>query len=113
MNAKIENRLPIYYVPVVATTANLFLTEYNKMDIELQTGRLPSEIVAETVPVDWIVYDFPVSENLQVTHPEDSEYIGWGPGDDYRRRFKVKSVAIVTSSALIRFLNQLNLIGST
>lgn len=95
-----------FYVPVVVTSAELFVTRYNAADVDLKTGNIPLEM-ANTQPVDWVIYDFPVPEPLQVTPREDSMSSLAGPHDKYRRLFKVKSIAIVRSTNVVGFLKQL------
>ncbi|MCL5005945.1 MAG: hypothetical protein M1404_05375 [Acidobacteria bacterium] len=95
-----------FYIPVVITSAELFVTRYNPNDVDLKTGDVPLE-KADTQPVDWVIYDFPVPEPLQVTPREDSMSTLIGPDDRYRRLFKLKSIAIVRATSIVQFLKQL------
>jgi hypothetical protein len=98
-----------HYVPIVVTTANLVLTEFRLSGIDIKTGGLSLE-KAQTKSVDWVVFDFPVREGLQVTVPDqDLSYISCGPSEEHRRRFKVKSVAIVKGVDIVPFLKQLRI----
>lgn len=60
-----------FYIPVVVTSAELFVTSYKAADVDLKTGNVPFEKV-NTRAVDWVICDFPVPEPLQVTPREDS-----------------------------------------
>lgn len=95
-----------FYIPVVITSAELFVTSYDAVDVDLRTGSIPLKR-AETRPVEWVVYDFPVPEPLQVTPPEDSMSTFAGPEEGYRRQIKVKSVAIVRATSVVEFLRHL------
>lgn len=95
-----------FYIPVAITSAELFVTTYSAIDVDLKTGNIPLE-KAHTQAVDWVVYDFPVPEPLQVTPREDSMSTLVGPHDSYRRLFKLKSIAVVRSTSIVQFLQQL------
>lgn len=94
-----------HYLPVVVTTARLYITRYRVWKVDLKTGKLSGLPAAETLSADWVIYDFPVRGPLQVTTPEFSSFEDYGPSEEYRRKFKVKSVAIVNSDSIARFLN--------
>jgi hypothetical protein len=95
-----------FCIPVVITSADLYVTKYRPLDVSLKTGNVLPE-KGHTQAVDWIIYDFPVPEPLQVTAPEDSPSTSIGPDEHYRRLFKVKSVVIVRSASIVAFLQQL------
>jgi hypothetical protein len=101
-----ESTGPWYYLPIVLTTANLLLTEFDESEIGLRTGQLPIS-KANTKSVDWVVLTFPVRGSLQVTKPTHSAYYPCGPSDDFRLRFKVKSVAIVRGEKVLDFLRSI------
>jgi hypothetical protein len=103
MEGKQASTGPWYYLPIVLTTANLLLTEFDESEIGLRTGQLPIS-KASTKSVDWVVLTFPVRGSLQVTKPTHSAYYPCGPSDDFRLRFKVKSVAIVWGEKVLDFL---------
>lgn len=106
-----RSELPHFYVPVVITTADLYVTSYHRYEVDLRTGNLSAE-KANTSPVDWVVLDWPVREPLQITAPEDSPDIKiHGPSEDYRRRFKVKSVVIVKAEKVLDLLAGMSLSG--
>lgn len=98
-----------YYLPIVITTANLLVTEYRVSEINLKTGNLSDRTKAKTTAADWVVHDFPVRDSLQVTRQEQSSYAAYGPTEEYRRKFKTKSVAIINASSVVRFLHHLKL----
>lgn len=77
------------YLPIVLTTANLLLMEYQTSGIDLSTGCLDSQ-TAKTTGIEWAILDVPVRDGLRVTTPDQSSYGGCGPSEDFRRRFNVK-----------------------
>ncbi|MHB8638627.1 MAG: hypothetical protein ACYDBL_02360 [Candidatus Acidiferrales bacterium] len=93
------------YIPIVLTTANLFRTEFRARDVDISTGRINAD-KTKTIPVKWIVIDFPTTGPLQVTLPE-GVLSDEGPTDEYREKFKVKSVAIVKAEAIKEFFERI------
>src|SRR5574341_608400 len=51
-----------HLVPLVVTTANLAVCEFNLEDVEQETGRLPK--AAEFRPAEFVVYDYPLTGGL-------------------------------------------------
>jgi hypothetical protein len=84
----------------------LWLTEFDASAVDIKTGKLDATN-ARTEVVDWIALDVPVRETLRVTLPEQSTFLGYGPSDTFRRKFNVKSVAIVQGAHIRQFLEQL------
>lgn len=59
----------IHLVPVVITTANLFLCEFDLGDVQQVTGQLPPK-AAKYQPVDYVVYDYPLTGGLALSPGE-------------------------------------------
>lgn len=93
------------YIPIVLTTANLFKTEFRARDVDISTGRIDAD-KTKTTPAKWIAVDLPTTGPLQVTLPAGMAPDG-GPTDEYREKFKVKSVAIVRAEAIQEFFRQI------
>lgn len=53
----------IHLVPVVVTTANLFICEFALQDIQQATGKLPPKS-AKYEPTEYVVYDYPLTGGL-------------------------------------------------
>jgi len=57
------------YLPMIVTTANLFLCDFNPLDTAIETGEIPLS-KASLRPVDRLFYEYPVPTHLQVTPDE-------------------------------------------
>ena len=97
-----------FIIPIVVTTAKLYVTEYNRTDVNLSTGKPPLS-KSDTYKVDWVSYDFPLRGAFQIAQPEEWENNLFYRLRKTRQKFKVQSVAIVNSDHLAQFLQKLNL----
>ena len=106
-----EVLLPQYFVPIVVTSAELFVVDYSSSDVSLESGTLDLE-KSTTQSVPYLISDVPVREGIQITTPEQFHtHDDPPPTENHRLMYKTKSVAIVQAKSLILFLNQLNLFG--
>lgn len=94
------------YIPVVVTTAKLYHTKFRGSKISLENGTIKTD-QAITEKILWVYYDFPIRSSLPLT-PAPDNYHGTNLRD-LKRRFKVKTVIIVTSSALVDLLTSMKL----
>ncbi len=54
-----EISLPHFMIPVVVTTANLWVTSYDPADINKSTGEIESDLL-DLVKKDWVMYSYPL-----------------------------------------------------
>jgi hypothetical protein len=93
-----------FYIPIIVTTARLFLPRFKISDVSLQDGTIdPGKTKTHEVP--WVYFDFPTRTSLPLT-PIPDDYLGTSPRD-LKGRFKVKSVIIVTSTKMAELLQTL------
>lgn len=50
------------FFPIVITTANLFITEYDAKDIDIANGKINSNLNLK--PVDWLYFNYPIPQYL-------------------------------------------------
>lgn len=91
---------PMTFLPVIVTTANLYVTTVDLADTELASGEvsLGSESIRQA---DWLVYNYPQSPGLKHSVPSRPK------ADSFREIMTneyVRSVAIVGHGALNDFL---------
>lgn len=60
-----KDTMPLFYVPVVITTANLYICETDVGSIDIETGEANSAGIKYTKQ-DWLEFSFPLPEYLQV-----------------------------------------------
>lgn len=56
---------PVVFLPVIVTTANLFICEYDPADVSLDTGQIEIE-KAKLQPIDKVIYRYPIPPHLQL-----------------------------------------------
>lgn len=96
-------------VPCIVTTADLFGVEFEVDAVDLETGRISVGDFA-LKPLDWSIVNYHVSDDLriksgQVTAHKDSTS---GPLGNDVKTFHQRSVFVVTSTSLSKFLLHLN-----
>lgn len=102
-----------FFVPVVVTTAQLYVAYYETKNIDLSTGKLgkdkvffgPREEPAQEV--EWVLVDYGVGENV-APNPIPENYQGVDPIE--LQKYKIRSIFIVNSKSLVLFFSKLRLI---
>lgn len=101
-----------FFIPVVVTTAQLYVATYEPHDIDLSTGRVNKDQVnfgpPDQLPQEefWVLVDYSVGENLA---PESipEEYYGVDPNELVK--YKTRSIFVVNSKFLVKFFSFLRL----
>lgn len=101
-----------FFVPVVITTAELYVAYYKIKDIDLATGKISRgkvqfgsrEEPAKESP--WVLLDYGVGENV-APEPIPKDYHGVNPAE--LQKHKTRSIFVVNSKYLVNFFSQLRL----
>lgn len=104
--------IEIFFVPVVVTTASLYVAYYETKDIDLATGKVSKDKVlfgpqgkpAEEDP--WVLVDYGVGENV-APEPIPESYHGVDPAE--LQKYKIRSIFVVNSDNLVDFFSKLRL----
>jgi hypothetical protein len=82
-----------YIIPIVVTTANLWVTQYDPQDISKETGEIDATKL-DLIPKDWLLYHYPLAFHEQTR----GSLIGSTNGDiirpDKRPTFVVNSLKL-------------------
>ncbi len=82
-----------YIIPIVVTTANLWVTQYDPQDISKETGEIDATKL-DLIPKDWLLYHYPLAFHEQTR----GSLIGSTTGDiirpDKRPTFVVNSLKL-------------------
>jgi hypothetical protein len=101
-----------FFVPVVVTTAELYVAYYKIKDIDLGTGKISRGKVlfgSEEEPAmeePWVLLDYGVGENV-APEPIPKDYRGVDPAE--LQRHKTRSIFVVNSKYLVSFFSKLRL----
>lgn len=101
-----------FFIPVVVTTASLYVAYYETKDIDLATGKIsktkvlfgPKGQPAEEEP--WVLVDYGVGENV-APEPIPKDYHGVDPAE--LQKHKIRSIFVVNSKSLVTFFSKLHL----
>lgn len=101
-----------FFIPVVVTTASLYVAYYERNDIDLSTGKInkarilfgPRYQPAEEV--EWVLVDYGVGENV-TPEPIPEDYHGVDPEE--LQKYKIRSIFIVNAKSLLTFFSKLRL----
>lgn len=102
-----------FFVPVVVTTAQLYVASYETKNIDLSTGRIRKDRVrfgSEPEPameVAWVLLDYGIGENVAPI-PIPESYHGVDPAE--LQKYKIRSIFVVNSKYLVDFFSKLRLI---
>lgn len=99
-----------FFIPVVVTTADVYVAEYNPYNINLSTGKIPrGHIHFDGTPGGegrWVQVDYCVGENV-APKPIPESFVGVDPAE--LQKYKMRSIFVVNSSSLITFFSKLKL----
>ena len=102
-----------FFIPVVVTTAELYVAYYEIKDIDLATGKVSKDKVlfgnsqgqpAEEDP--WVLLDYGVGENV-APEPIPKDYYGADPAE--LQKHKIRSIFVVNAKSLVNFFSKLRL----
>jgi hypothetical protein len=101
-----------FFVPIVVTTALLYVAYYEPSDIDLSTGKIskgkvlfgPQGQPAEEV--EWVLVDYGVGENV-APKPIPEDYHSVDPAE--LQKHKIRSIFVVNSKSLVSFFSKLHL----
>jgi hypothetical protein len=98
----IESSKRIRFIPAIFTTAQIWVTDVDLTEADLNTGNLANEVRAK--PTDWIWFTHNQTSNLRPEYSRRQESSGLdGFSYDLRREF-ARSIAIVSPSGVDNFL---------
>jgi hypothetical protein len=101
-----------FFVPIVVTTASLYVANYETRDVDLSIGRIAKDKVrfgSEGQPaeeIDYVLIDYGVGENV-APKPIPEGYHGVDPAE--LRKYKTRSIFVVNSKSLVLFFSKLHL----
>ena len=102
-----------FFIPVVVTTAELYVAYYETKNIDLSTGKLSNAKVSfgtkkqPAMEVEWVLLDYGVGENV-APNPIPENYHGVDPVE--LQKHKTRSIFVVNSKSLVLFFSKLCLI---
>ncbi len=100
------------FVPVVVTTASLYVAYYETRNVDLSTGRIAKDKVLfgpqgqHAEEVEWVMVDYGVGENV-APKPIPEGYHSVDPAE--LQKYKTRSIFIVNSKSLVFFFSKLHL----
>lgn len=59
------DKVKVWYLPIVVTTANLYLSDYKLGDIDMQTAKITDPNKVKLIAKKWIHYEFPLTDLLR------------------------------------------------
>ncbi len=93
------------YIPMIITTAKLYLVNYCVSDINLEEGKIATD-KTKTEIVNWLVLSYGVPESIRLTDiKEKQSYAGSDPRV-IKEKFRTKDIFIVNSSHIKEFLSE-------
>lgn len=102
-----------FFIPIVITTAKLYVAEYKPKDVDLETGTISKEKVhlspkgQPPEELEWMLIDYGAGENVAPSIiPED--YMCLDPGK-LQEEYKTRSIFVVNAKSIISFFSKLHL----
>lgn len=101
-----------FFVPVVVTTASLYVAYYETRDVDLSTGKISKDRVhfgaqgQAAEEVEWVLVDYGVGESI-FPKPIPEAYHGVNPAE--LQKHKVRSIFVVNSNSVVSFFSKLQL----
>jgi hypothetical protein len=98
------------FIPIIVTTAPLFVAQYKHSDVDIKTGKINEDKIyfgsSDPEPVEWLVVDYPAGNTIDPNAvPDGLTTVNTGRLGRMMRR----SVFIVNSGYLKQFFKILNL----
>lgn len=102
-----------FFIPIVVTTAQLYVAYYETKNIDLSTGKISEDKVLfgpkgqPAEEVQWVLMDYGVGENV-APMPIPESYHGVDPAE--LQKHKVRSIFVVNSKSIQLFFSKLRLV---
>jgi hypothetical protein len=101
-----------FFIPIVVTTAELYVAYYETKNTDLSTGKISKDKVLfgpmghSAEEVKWVLVDYGVGENV-APKPIPENYHGVDPAE--LQKHKIRSIFVVNSKSLVDFFSELYL----
>lgn len=101
-----------FFVPIVITTASLYVANYRPEDVDLGTGTITKDKVSfgpqgqPPEEVGWVLVDYGAGENV-APKPIPENYHAVDPAE--LQKYKVRSIFVVNSKSILDFFSKLHL----
>lgn len=101
-----------FFIPIVVTTASLYVAYYELRDIDLSTGKISKDKVSfgsreqPAEEVQWVLVDYGIGENV-TPKPIPENYHGVDPGE--LQKYKTRSIFVANSNSIRLFFSKLSL----
>lgn len=109
---KAHQTFKTFFVPVVITTASLYVAYYRREDVNLSTGKISKDKVLfgpkgqSAEEIEWVLVDYGVGENV-APKPIPENYVGVDPAE--LQKHKIRSIFVVNSKSIQSFFSKLSL----
>lgn len=113
---KTRSVFSVFFVPIVITTASLYVAHYEPKDIDISNGKISKEKVLfgaygqPAEEVEWVLVDYGAGENVD-PNPIPESYHGVDPAE--LQKHKIRSIFVVNSKAIQDFFSKLSLVGQS
>jgi len=100
----------IFFIPIVVTTASLYLAHYKAQDISLTNGKIDRNNVVfgqqgnSLEKQNWVLVNYGASENIALSSIPDG-YVGTEP-NELLKKYKMRSIFVVNSTHLTEFFKK-------
>jgi len=111
---KHPNTIRTFFIPIVITTAKLYVAGYKPEDVNLETGTISKEKVhlgpngQPPEEVEWVLVDYGAGENLA---PGSTPENFWSVDPGELQKYKTRSIFIVNSKSIPGFFSKLQLVS--
>jgi hypothetical protein len=97
----------VSFIPVVMTTAKLYVATYDINDIDLETGTIRGKEKVSFTTADWVLVHYGVSTAL-VPEVIPEKYYGINP-EEIQKEYNRRSIFVVNAKYIKSFLSKLHL----
>lgn len=91
-----------YYVPVICTTARLYIAKFDPKTVNIKSGEIDLD-QATLAPTSDILFEYPLPKHLQLTPANPLNALKSG----YAEAFSRMHIFVIQSESLVEFLNDL------
>ena len=100
----------ILFLPIVVTTADLFIADYDPEKVDLKTGEIDKKDIKFNGPKNWVTYEFPLPDYLK--HSGEMNYLPSQEGTEILIDTERITTFIVNSGHWKEFLEKFNLLSA-
>jgi len=111
---KAQKNFRAFFIPIIVTTATLYVAHYKPEDVDLETGTIDREKVGlgpqgqPPEEVEWVLVDYGAGESVAPRSiPEN--YVGVDPAE--LQKYKTRSIFVVNSKSIPSFFSKLRLVS--